>query len=239
MPGVVDAVTGHHHPAVAFLQCADGGGLVLGSLLGVDLVDPDASADGLGGAAVVAGDHHRPLDPGGLERGDGGRRLVSQRVGHSEHRLWRAVDDEHHGGGAGAFQPFDPVAEGVQGKVAFCHQLRGPDEDPTIAVAAFDAGPDEGGHVGDLCRRHVPVEGTVNDGPGQGVLAGPFDPGGERKRLVLVDAGGSEDLDQLGAAVGEGAGLVERRDLHGSKVFEDDAALDEDAVAAGVAMAAT
>ena len=49
------------------LQITDGGGLVLGSLLGEDLVDPDASADGLGGATVVAGDHHGVADAGRLE----------------------------------------------------------------------------------------------------------------------------------------------------------------------------
>src|SRR5699024_9033567 len=77
---------------------------------------------------------------------------------------------------------------------------------------------------------------AANDRLSQGVLGGGFGTGGQGEHLI-VRVGGVEDVDvgQLGAAVGQGAGLVDDYgvDLRGGlQVFP---ALDQDAVLGGAA----
>ena len=66
---VVDAVAGHRDACALRLQALDDRRLLLGQHLGLDLVDADGARDGLGGGAVVAGQHHDP-QPFGVQRAD-------------------------------------------------------------------------------------------------------------------------------------------------------------------------
>jgi hypothetical protein len=55
--GVVDAIPGHGHPAALRLQAPDDFVLLFGQDLGHHLVDAQLASDGVGGGAVVAGQH--------------------------------------------------------------------------------------------------------------------------------------------------------------------------------------
>ncbi len=68
--GVVDPVTNHHHPNPATLEVTDLGGFLVGENFGEDILDADLGGNCLGGALVVAGDHHRS-DPGFFYSVDG------------------------------------------------------------------------------------------------------------------------------------------------------------------------
>jgi hypothetical protein len=56
--GVVDAVADHRDAFAFVLKAADLGGFVLREDFGEHAIDPGLRRDRLGGAAVVAGDHH-------------------------------------------------------------------------------------------------------------------------------------------------------------------------------------
>jgi len=69
---IVDAVAHEGQPTVLGFQALDRIHLAVGEDLGHDLVDAKASRDGLGRAAVVAGDH-RDLQPQIMQRLDVGQ----------------------------------------------------------------------------------------------------------------------------------------------------------------------
>jgi hypothetical protein len=76
---------------------------------------------------------------------------------------------------------------------------------------------------------------VADDRLGERVLRARFHGRGQRERLLLVGAVEGEYVGDLGAALGERAGLVEGDGLHAAEGFELQAALDEDAFAARAA----
>ncbi len=103
---VVDAVANKRQRAVALLQALHGLDLAAGQHFGHHFVDAQLAGNGLGGVAVVAGDHGH-LQPQLVQRGNGCGGAGLDRVGHGQHGGQLAIDG------------------GVQRGFAFLAQLRG------------------------------------------------------------------------------------------------------------------
>ena len=61
------------------------------------------------------------------------------------------------------------------------------------------------------------------------MFAFAFDGGDQAQQLALVHAGRGDDLDHLGLAAGEGAGLVEDGGVEAGGLFERDRVLEQHA----------
>lgn len=244
--GVVDAVADHGHlpagrpgsvvPGRGGLEAADGGDLALGEKTGVDVGDGEGTGEPAGGVGVIAGEQ------GGRVRGDGGQSRDGRSgfgtglVGDGEQCRGAVVDEHGDGGVPGGG---DLGGEGVRvrcpGGVRTGGQ-RGGRADPDVMAgdvggdsAAGRGGEAGGGGGGDAAG----VRGG-DDGAGEMVLAGVLRRGGQPQDVRLVVARERTDLGEVGAAAGEGAGLVEGDLVGGAELFHDDRGLDEHAVASGV-----
>ena len=194
----------------SLLELGDLGGLVGRQHLGDDLVDAELGGDALGGGAAVAGEHDRP---------------------HAQLARARATASAAVSRGASATAmtaaAWPSIATCTLG-AALAGELVGARGE---AVAARCPRAPAGGR----CRRRAggrrpwraaPWPGTasnasargsasprvrsgLDDRLGERVLAVALGGGDEAQQLVLVDAVGGRDGDDLGLAAGERAGLVE------------------------------
>ena len=101
--GIVDAVAHHGHLA-AFLQPADHGLLAVGQNACNDLVHARLSANGIGGALVVAGQHDHP-DAHVLQLPDGAGAVLLEGVRHGDHAHQAACTAKEEGRFALSGQP--------------------------------------------------------------------------------------------------------------------------------------
>ena len=81
----------------------------------------------------------------------------------------------------------------------------------------------------DLAQDQLAVIGGADDGVGEGMLAGPFDGGGETQKFVLIVTRRGDDRYHLRLAFGEGARLVHHQRVDLFHAFKRFGVLDEHA----------
>jgi hypothetical protein len=204
---VVDPVADHRHAGTLRLQPAHLGRLVPGKHLGDDGVDAEFAGDPLRGGGVVPGEHD---DPGAesvqfLDR-EAGRR--AGRVGDREQPGHRTVDG--HRDDRVAARGELVVWRGEIGQVDALpfQQPAGADRDPPALNGCEHPVP---GHGGEPFGGHPPRTGGLrvgHDGLGERMLGLPLHRGGDRDDVGFRVARGDHDGDDLGFALGQGAGLV-------------------------------
>ena len=158
----------------------------------MDLVDAEFPRHGLGGGAVVAGEHH-DAQPLVVQRLESARRGRLDRIGDAHQTGGLAVHrDEHHGLALGA-----PLL-GPRGQGAGI-DVEGP---PGAAVAERDRAPlDRAAHAlaGDrveiarVGQLQAPLRGRGDDRGGERMLARPLEAGREPEQIGLVDAFGRDE----------------------------------------------
>ncbi len=119
------------------MQQLDLGRLVFGQHLGEHPVDADLAGDRLGGAVVVAGDHHH-LETEVMHPTDRRHRVVFDGVGHGHHPGQLAVDADHHGGLALVGEPFQDGLGRPGGNPLVGHELQVPQHDTSVIDVGGD-----------------------------------------------------------------------------------------------------
>ena len=84
------------------------------------------------------------------------------------------------------------------------------------------------GELFDLEQPHRLLGGRLHDGRGQRMLRIAFEAGGHRQKIRPAPAVERDDIDELGRAVGERAGLVEDRGAAGVEPLENRRVADHD-----------
>lgn len=107
---------------------------------------------------------------------------------------------------------------------------------PDTAPAGHDAADaltGQGREVVHVLQGDVVRHGGLGDGPGNGMVGAGRQTGRQRTdgRFIFLPRAKAVGLARL--AVGEGAGLVQGQAVEASALFQEHAALDEDAVAGG------
>ena len=209
--------------------------LLLGQHFRLDFGDAELTRDGVGGGAVVAGQHD-DADAFGAERGERRGRRLPDGVGDADHTgdlaarsrrrsRWRRRARRRVGLGG-------PIADGDVrvGEVAGVA-----DEDRLALDHARDAL--AGCGVGTTRRREgeAALVGRADDGRAERVLAAALEACGEPEQFVLVDALGGEDRGHRRLALGQGAGLVDDERVDLLEPLQRLGVLDEEAEARALA----
>ena len=226
--GIVDAVADHGDLAGG-LQLANDGVLAVGQDASNDLIHACLTADGVGGALVVAGEHHDP-DAHVLQFTDGAGAVLLDGIGHGHHaqQTARAAEVERRFALACQRGGFCLQAGGHSG---LCRK-----EGRMACVNFFavqrcsQAVAGQGCKVGDFRGFDGVGLGVSEDGFGQRMLAPALQRGGKSQQLRLAHALGGQDVGDLGFAAGDGAGLVQRHDLGAACGFQRSGRLEQDAV---------
>ena len=226
--GVVDAVAHHGHLAVG-LQLADDGFLAVGQHACDDFVHTGLPANGVGGALVVAGEHHH-ADAHGLQLLDGAGAVFLDGIRHRDdaQQPVRAAEEQRRlalsreGGGLllQGGRHGDPGLDenGVAGKDVHAVQLGG----QTVAR--------QGRKVGHLGGVQLLRLGAGQHGLCQRVLALALQCGGKGEQFAFGHALGGQDVGDFGFTAGDGAGLIQRHDLGAACGFQRSGGLEQDAV---------
>ena len=214
------------------LELGDLGRLVLGHDLGQHALGGYArrERDGLGRAAVVAGDH----EDADVHLGQAANRLGGvglERVGHRDHAGEDAAVDAHeHDRLAVVLERRDLVLVRRDVDALAGHQLAVAEGDALAHDRAFDTVSRDRREALDRRQVDAVVLGAGDDRLGQRVLGVALERRRQREHPGCVVTVDEHDVGDLGLAVGQRAGLVEddRRDLVGG--LERVTGLDEDAV---------
>ena len=190
---------------------------------------PSSAATRSAVASAVAGEHDRP-DAELAERADGRGGGLARGVGDGDDGRGLAVDGDLHARAALTGQLVRAGGQAVTGD-AFALQQAGVADGEPMAVDGGEQSVAGDGLEGLGARHLQAARGCgLDDRLGERVLAVALGGGDQAQHLVLVDAVGGRDLDDLGLAARERAGLVEhhrvqrRRLLQRQRVLEQDAA---------------
>nr|WP_229022857.1 hypothetical protein [Actinomarinicola tropica] len=208
-------------------ESADGVGLAVRQEVVSVVVDADGSRDPAGAGDAVAGEEPGLTHPSIDETRDGATGFDADLVVKRESGAERAVDLDADDG------------VGVAG-IEVTEECRASDPDPSAVHSGLYAARGNQLDVGRFGERNASFGGGGDDGLADGVFTPAFSRRCEAEQRVLVElvgcagaAGNEGDVDHLGGADGDGAGLVERGEVDGGQPFEDRAATDEDAVSGG------
>ena len=217
------------------LEASHLGGLVLGQDLGQDPVDAHLAGDGLGGAAVVAGDHH-DFQAQGVQRGDGLRRPSLTVSATATTPAGSAVDgDVDRGLALGGQAPPPPGPRGPASTPSASRKLRRPTSTARPPMRARIPWPVMESNSAGSSRATTPRLGTPHDGLGQRVLRGPFGGGHQAQQILLPEPLGRHHVGEGGRALGDGAGLVEDDGLELVRRLQGFGRADEDAALGSLA----
>ena len=234
--GVVDAVAHHGHNVSFPAQAPDFGGFVAGEHFGEDVIviavgDARLGGDGVGGAAIVSGDHRRcdaPVFQSGHHVGGFGFDGVG--CGDDAHEAILGVIAVHgHDGG------FTFGGQGVvfvlhgEGDAELIEKRRAADAPGAAVDPGFDSPARKGPEGLDGGEGESPLFGGFHHGDGQGMLGVGFGRRRGRQQVILIEISIDDNVGEYGLSLGEGSGFVE--DDPGDAVggFQGAAAFEEEA----------
>ena len=208
--GVVDTVTHHSYLAV-LLQLPDDGLLALGQHPGKHLIHPGLSANGLGGALVVAGQHHH-ADAHIPQLPDGLRAILLDGISYRDNAQQTTCAAKEQG----RFT--------LSGQCSSLRLQRSGDRDLCAnksSVAAKDllalqlggkAVARQGGKIGNRGQCQLLFLRIGQHCPRQRVLAATLQRGCQREQFGLGHAFSGQKVCDGRLAAGDGAGLVQCHD---------------------------
>ena len=172
---------------------------------------PDLGRDRVGGRLAVAGDHDR-LEPELVQRGDRVARRRLHGVGHDERgRGTVAVPAREHDGAALVVGRASATASSASGDRADERRPR-PTRTSTPSTVGLDAAARRRSRTRSARRARAPrARAPSATARAIGCSDASSTEPARRSSVVGVDAGRGDDVDQLHAALGDGAGLVEHR----------------------------
>ncbi len=233
--GVVDAVA-HHEYLPSALQAADDALLAIGQDPGDHCIHTRLVCDGLGGTLVVAGEHHHADAhiPQLFDRAGG---VLLHHVRHgddAEQVILQGKEQRRFALGGKRLHPLTQFIRNgkLPGDIAEAAAVEPPALEPGLKAIAG-----QGVEVCDLAKHNGVLLRPLHDGTGQRMLALLFEGVGCLEEDLLLHPGGRDQIRHLGLALGDGAGFVERDDLHLARLLQRHGGFEEDAVFGAKAIA--
>ena len=226
--GIVDAVAHHSHLAV-LLQLPDNSLLALRQHPGDHLVHPGLSANGLGGALIIAGQHHNP-DTHIPQLPDGLRAVLLDGICHCDNaqQTTCAAKEEGRFTLSGQCGSLSLQHSGDRDLCANKSSVAAKD------LLAFQRGGKavawQGSKIGNRGQLQLLFLRIGQHCPRQRVLAATLQRGGQREQLGLGHVRSGQKVGDSGLAAGDGAGLVQRYDAGAPGFFQRRSGLEQDAV---------
>ena len=200
-----------------------------GSTPGDHLVHPGLSANGLGSALVVAGQHHDP-DTHISQLPDGLRAVLLDGICHCDNAQQTTCATKEQGrltlcsqrGGFGLQRSGDGDLCADKGRIAAKDLLAFQRGGKAVAR--------QGGKIGNRGQLQLLFLRIGQHCPRQRVLAAALQRGGQREQLGLSHARSGQKVGDGRFAAGDCAGLVQRYDAGASGFFQRRSGLEQDAV---------
>ena len=213
-------------------QFLDDGEFVRREQTGLEAVHAHLAGDGRRRVFVVTGEHDRGHTQC-LQFPDSFQTACLERIGHGEQGPDAVVAHECDHGLALLLQPGDPLVEGCRVPAQRCRKGAVAQIPAPAGHDAADALTGQGREVVHVLQGDVVRQGGLGDGPGNGMVGAGRQTGRQRTdgRFIFLPRAKAVGLARL--AVGEGAGLVQGQAVKASALFQEHAALDEDAVSGG------
>ena len=226
--GVVNAVAHHSHLAV-LLQLPDDGFLALRQHSGDHLVHPGLSANGLGGALIIAGQHHHP-DTHVPQLPDGLRAVLLDGICHRDNAQQTTCATKEQG------------RLTLRSQCSGLSLQRSGDSDlcankcstaaknlPALQLGG-KAVARQGGKIGNRGQLQLLFLRIGQHCPRQRVLAAALQRSCQREQLGLGHAFSGQKVGDGRLAAGDGAGLVQRHDAGAPGLLQRRSGLEQDAV---------
>ena len=230
--GVVDAVARHAHLVSPGFQFLDDGELVRREQTGLEAVHAHLTGDGRCRVLVVTGEHDRGHAQC-LQFPDSFQTACLERIGHGEQGPDAVVAHECDHGLALLLQPGDPLVEGCRVPAQRCRKGAVAQIPAPAGHDAADALTGQSGEIVHVPQGDVVFRGGLGDGAGNRMVGTGRQTGRQRAYVRFMFLPRAQAVGLARLAVGEGAGLVQGQAVEASALFQEHAALDEDAVAGG------
>ena len=207
---VVDTVTHHSYLAV-LLQLLDDGLLALGQHPGNHLVHPGLSANGLGGALVVAGQHHH-ADAHISQLPDGLRAVLLDGICYRDNAQQTASAAKEEGSLTLRSQRSSLRLQRSRDSDLCANKCSAAAKDLLALQLGGKAVARQGGKIGNRGQLQLLFLRIGQHCPRQWVLTAALQRGCQREQLGLGHAHSGQKVGDGRLAAGDSAGLVQRHD---------------------------